>query len=87
MPKTETAAALKVVEDTLSPKASRKSKVPELFGYFEACECIGVSRTNLRFVKGMPEPVADLSCGRIWRADDVREFAKIYNARRVLRRS
>lgn len=68
------------------PRRRGRVVVPELFGYYEVCECLSVSRTNLKFVRDLPEPVADLQCGRIWRADEIKEFAKEYELRRAARR-
>ena len=50
--------------------------VPELMGAVEVCHELKVAPSNLAKVVGLPEPVAVLERGRIWRADEIRQFAE-----------
>jgi hypothetical protein len=51
-------------------------------GAWEVAECLGVHRTNLQFIRDLPEPVQELRATRLWLADDIRQFAKVYESRR-----
>lgn len=64
-----------------------KDRVPELMGVSEVCEELGVTISNLGFVVGLPDPVTEIKGPRkkplrLWKADEVREFAEGYKARR-----
>ena len=52
-----------------------RRQVPDLYGAAEAAAALGVGQTNLRTVAGLPEPVAVLKCGSIWRAADIHDLA------------
>ena len=54
----------------------------ERMGAWEVAECLGVHRTNLQFIKDLPEPVQELRATRLWLADEIQAFAKVYIARR-----
>jgi hypothetical protein len=66
-----------VIDENLGYRAS----VPDLMGFAEVAEAIGVSGTNLPCIKDLPEPVARVKATRIWLAADIWEFAKRYQAR------
>lgn len=56
-----------------------KGHVPELWGIHEIAAELDVRRETVHYHAGrdgFPEPVAELTMGRIWRADDVRAWAK-----------
>jgi hypothetical protein len=66
----------------------REIELPELWGATEVAECLGIARNNLYSAhppSGMPKPVAKIRAGLIWLADDIREFAVGYKARRLER--
>ncbi len=51
--------------------------VPELMGIAEIATLIGRTRQRawqITTTAGFPEPVQTLSMGKVWRADDVREW-------------
>lgn len=48
----------------------------ELMGVTEAAEELGVARSNLATVAGLPEPKQRLACGSLWKASDIRELAE-----------
>lgn len=54
---------------------SKASDVPELMGASEVAAELGIARTNLGAIVGLPEPVQVLRRGAIWRAAEIREFA------------
>lgn len=49
--------------------------VPPLMGAYEAAATLGVATGNLYSLSGLPEPVAELRCGKIWRAADIEALA------------
>lgn len=52
---------------------------PELAGSQEVAQILGVSRQQLRnlIARGdFPEPVAQLACGPVWLADNVRAYVR-----------
>ncbi|CAB4197743.1 hypothetical protein UFOVP1313_29 [uncultured Caudovirales phage] len=55
---------------------ARKSGEPEVMGASEAAEAIGVRQVNLRTLKGLPEPYGRIRSTTLWRAEEIREFAK-----------
>jgi hypothetical protein len=57
----------------------------ERMGAWEVAECLGVQRTNLQFIKDLPEPVQRLKATPLYLADEIREFAKVYSLRRQAR--
>jgi hypothetical protein len=61
-------------------------KLPELFGAIEVCDALGVSTGNLQYVRDLPPAVAQVRATRLWLADDIRPFAKVYKARRTARK-
>lgn len=64
---------------------TRHPKVPQLFGASEVAEAIGVSQTNLQFIKDLPEPVQKIRASRLWLADEILVFAEIYQVRQQKR--
>jgi hypothetical protein len=58
---------------------------PELVGAYEAAQILGVRQTNLRVIRGLPEPYAKLRSGTLYRADEIRTLAWERLARRVTR--
>lgn len=48
--------------------------VPDLLGFSETADLLGVRTSNLRKIVGLPKPVAQLRSGPVWRAADIREF-------------
>jgi hypothetical protein len=55
--------------------------VPELAGFAEAAEILGVKKPNLMKVAGLPEPIAKLQSGSVWVADELRRLAEERAAR------
>jgi len=53
----------------------RQFNEPELMGATEAAETLGVRQTNLRVLRGLPEPYQILAGGSFWRASEIRELA------------
>lgn len=53
----------------------RNNRVPELMGPVEVAEVLGVHPNNIDRVAHLPEPAQELSRGRVWRADVIREYA------------
>jgi len=71
------------LQDAREPVGARNfGGVPELMGTAEVAEALGVKTSNLQFIPDLPEPVQRLRATRIWRAQDIREFAVVYRARR-----
>lgn len=54
---------------------------PRLMGAKEVAEAAGCRVNNLGKQAGLPAPIASLSCGRIWLAEDVEEWVE--NRRRT----
>jgi hypothetical protein len=48
---------------------------PDVMGAFEAAEALGVAQTNLRTVKGLPEPIGKLKATSLWDGAAIRELA------------
>ena len=48
---------------------------PEMMGATEAAQTLGVRQTNLRIVKGLPEPYQVIAGGTLYRASEIRELA------------
>ena len=68
--------------DHAGPAALRKGGRWELVGRTEAAEIIGVARTNLTTLVGLPAPVIDyLKAGNLWLRRDIERFARRRNAR------
>lgn len=51
--------------------------LPEIMGVKEVAEVLGCHTSNVsqRKQRGLPEPDAIISAGRIWRADKIRAYA------------
>jgi hypothetical protein len=58
---------------------------PELMRASEVAQTLRVRGSNLQFIKDLPEPVQHLRATRVWRADEIRDFAEAYHARRRAR--
>jgi hypothetical protein len=56
--------------------------VPELMGVTEVCEELGTKSSNLDKIAGLPEPLQRLAGGRVWVADEIRQFARERRERR-----
>jgi len=73
----ETVAA--AIRDTFGGEvrvSERRRALPELWGARQTAEYLGVRMSNLYKVSGLPEPAIELERGRLWRADEIRKFAK-----------
>lgn len=66
------------------PEPGEWPEVPELMGVTEACKALGVQTSNLDKVAELPDPVQTLAAGRIWRAEEIRDFAEYRRSRRGL---
>jgi hypothetical protein len=72
-------------------EAVRLEKLKELFrpgdfmGVAEVNAALGVSPGNLQFIRDLPEPVDQFRATRVWYADEIQDFAKIWNAKRSAR--
>jgi len=53
----------------------RRPDEPELMGAAEAARTLGVAQSNLRVVKGLPEPYQQLASTTLWRAVEIRALA------------
>jgi len=58
---------------------------PKLVGAIEAAELLGVRQTNLRVVRGLPEPYQKLRSGTLYREDEIRALAWKRLSRKVSR--
>jgi predicted ATP-dependent serine protease len=62
------------------PKVSKNGSayvvMPGLMGAREAAEALGCSVANLGRQANLPVPVAELACGKVWLADEIRALAK-----------
>lgn len=67
-----------------------RRNLPELMGMAEAAQTVGTTTSNLDKIAGLPEPEYGpdhpnpkrrLMAGRLWLAEDIREFARERNAR------
>lgn len=59
-----------------SATGPRRAGEPRLLGAREAAEVLGVSQTNLRVVRGLPEPYDKIRATTLWRADDIEALAR-----------
>lgn len=54
-----------------------KPGLPELWAVTEVAEALGLAAyQNVYQLVGLPKPVIQLNRGKLWLADDIREFAK-----------
>lgn len=62
------------------------AKMPELMGPTEVAQALNVAPPNIDKIKDLPQPIprppAPMIGSRLWLADEIWEFAPIYNARR-----
>jgi hypothetical protein len=63
------------IEPVAFPVGSRKPDEPKLMGAREAAEHLGVHQTNLRVVKGLPEPYAKVAATTLYRTSDIHALA------------
>lgn len=63
-------------------KLGTGQSVPELMGASEVAAALGITTSNLARQAGLPAPVARLSRGDIYLAEQVRAFAEDRKARR-----
>jgi hypothetical protein len=63
-------------------------EVPDLVGVAEAAELLSWDKRRVAtYIRrgSFPEPVASLRAGRVWRREDVEDFAKAFRARQAAR--
>ena len=60
----------------------RRPVIPELMGFAEVCETLGVRTGNLQFISDLPRPVASVRATQLWLADEILEFNSLYQERR-----
>jgi len=70
------------VSEVNGPQVSHRKGFPEVFGFKDVADCLGVKGSNIQHIKDLPEHVAECSSGRIWLADEIRPFARMYAERR-----
>jgi hypothetical protein len=63
------------IQPVAFPVGARKPDEPKLMGAREAAEHLGVHQTNLRVVKGLPEPYAKVAATTLYRASDIHALA------------
>ena len=49
----------------------RRPVIPELMGFAEVCETLGVRTGNLQFISDLPRPVASVRATQLWLADEI----------------
>jgi hypothetical protein len=59
----------------------------EAMGPYEVAAEIGVEISNLQYIRDLPKPAQELKRGRLWRADEIRDFAQVYRDRQLARRT
>jgi hypothetical protein len=52
----------------------RRTNEPELMGVMEAADALGVRRSNLSQLVGLPEPYQKVKATKLYRADEIRAF-------------
>jgi hypothetical protein len=53
------------------PEGPRRSHEPLLVGAIDAAQILGKRQSNLRAVKGLPEPYQKVRATTLWRADEI----------------
>lgn len=61
--------------------------LPKLYGASEVAEKLGISVSNLGFIKDLPEPAQRVRASRLWMAKDIDVFAVEFEARRERRKA
>lgn len=61
----------------------RKAGEPKLMSAGDAAAALGVTRTNLYTVSGLPEAYDETMSGKLWRAQEIKALAARRNARRA----
>lgn len=64
------------------PEIVRDPRCPELMGVWEVARALEVEPSNVASIRDLPDPVIHLKAGRFWMAEDIRDFAEVYNGRR-----
>lgn len=59
-----------------SKTGPRHPDEPELVGAMDAAEILGVRQVNLRTLRDLPLPYGKIRASTVWRADEMRAFAK-----------
>jgi hypothetical protein len=62
-------------------KGRRKAGEPRVIGAKEAAEILGVKQTNIRTVRGLPEPYDQVAATTLWRESEIKAFARQRNRR------
>jgi hypothetical protein len=60
----------------------RRKDEPKLMGAKEVAEELRTQVGNIRTIVGLPEPYDVIAASKLWRADEIREFAKQRRARK-----
>jgi hypothetical protein len=69
---------------TLVPVAQEATRpVADVMGAAEAAAVLGVKQSNLRMLKGLPQPIGKIRASTLWDPNEIRAFA----ARRRLSRA
>lgn len=61
------------------PKPSPGAK--DFVGVAEVAEILGLPKSNIYKIPGLPRPVAELRSGKVWRRSAIEKFAVKYAAR------
>jgi hypothetical protein len=75
-----TAAMEKEAVATSTPK-KRRPRFVRVMGMRDVAEAVGVDKTNLSKISDLPAHAQMTSSGRIWREDEILDFAKVYRER------
>ena len=86
----------KVQEDLRTWNQGKRAELPGLrWGGVEVASCLSwtdsdgvlheVKPSNLQHIKDLPTPVQHLSCGKLWLADEIEAFARVYQERQRAR--
>jgi hypothetical protein len=65
--------------------SKRYPPLPEVMGSTEAAAVIGVKVQNLGSIRDLPEPDQEIAAGRVWRAEKIKDFARVYKTRQRAR--
>jgi len=77
---TEQAATIARLAQALAARVESREPIA-LVGSHEAMALLGVKRDtfySLRHRGNLPEPVAELACGPVWRTEDIEAYALTY---------
>jgi hypothetical protein len=56
---------------------TRRPNEPEIWGPSQVAAHLGVEPSNLTSLAGLPDPYQHLPAATVWRADDVRRYARM----------